>query len=119
MSTQSPISDLGLAAVAAQQFSAGVARTLARGIGSHRTPPQGMRSPFTPFGGIASPEAFPLDAGSALSPTSVDNGGPASEQAGPRFAADTGADDRRGTRRSPSQLAAVLARAIAQGQRNL
>jgi hypothetical protein len=117
MSNQNPNADLSRAATAARQFSSGLARTLARGANS-RLPAPGMPSPFAPGGGIARPQSFPLHEGSVLAQSS-DSAASTSPLQAQRLPPNSAAGDTTSIRRSQTQMAAVLARAVAQGQRNL
>jgi hypothetical protein len=107
---------LASAAASARAFSAGVSRTLARGP-STNVRPTGMPVPFETDGGIASPAGFSLG-----QRTSLPHGTPPAATTVDQSAPDpvaAHADSASQPRRSRTQMAALLARMIAQGQRNL
>jgi hypothetical protein len=104
-------SNLMAAAASARQFSAGLARTLARPA----PPAVGLLAPFAAGGGVAQPAGFPDISGGALQPMPAET--PVSPA--PPAVPESPAPSTTTTRRSPAQVSAVLSRMIAQGQRNL
>ena len=118
MNASDPNGDLSRAAAGAQQFRSGIARTLARGAPSQMQPRR-LPAPFTARGGIASPQAFPLSQGGGMPQASSDSATSVAMPATQRVADSGGGSDAAGTRRSQTQMAAIFARAVAQGQRNL
>jgi hypothetical protein len=105
-------SNLVAAAASARQFSAGLARTLARPA----PPAVGLPAPFAAGGGVAQPAGFPHMSGSGAL-QQIQAATPASPAALP--VPGSPAPGSTPTRRSPAQVSAVLSRMIAQGQRNL
>jgi hypothetical protein len=115
MTTPDPT--LASAAASAREFSAGVSRTLARGPSTGAKPP-GIPTPFEASGGVARPGTSAQGTG-----TQPPHGLP------PVLPMDQSAPDPLNSRqdgysanqprRSQTQMAALLARMIAQGQRNL
>jgi hypothetical protein len=78
-----------------------------------------LPSPFAAGGSIAAPAGFPLQAGSPVNlvppaPVAPESGSSPPAAAPPSPAASPGA-----VRRSETQWAAMIARAVGQGQRNL
>jgi hypothetical protein len=103
------------AAADARAFSAGLSRTLAR---RGTAKPHHFPVPFARDGGIASPVSFPLTRGGGLPSAASDPVTAAVEdRTQPGIAG--GRANPSSTIRSPTQLATMLARLIAQGQRNL
>ena len=119
MSTSDPNGGLSRAAASAKQFRSGIARTLARGASPSQTQPRRLPVPFTASGGIASPQAFPLTQGGGVPQVSSDVGPSAAAPEAQRVPGRSGGGEQGGTRRSQTQMAAIFARAVAQGQRNL
>jgi hypothetical protein len=115
MATPDPT--LTSAAATAREFSAGVSRTLARGQSTGAKPP-GMPTLFEVSGEVARPGT------SAQGPSTQPPHGLPPTQPMDQSAPDPLSSHQDGysanqPRRSPTQMAALLARMIAQGQRNL
>jgi hypothetical protein len=91
---------------------------LARRAAPGQPPPRGLPVPFTAAGSIASPHAFPLTQGGGVPQVFADAAPPTAPPETHRLPG-SGAGDTVGVRRSRSQVAALFARAVAQGQRNL
>jgi hypothetical protein len=106
MSTPDPTTEIGRATAGNRPVRTGVARTLARG----RLTPRRVADPAatnTASTGAAATAASPMGQDFSTLPQS------------PQRPANSAAGDASGIRRSQTQMAAILARAVAQGQRNL
>lgn len=110
MNTSDKNTDSGPAA--ARPFRSGIARTLGRRALPSRTQPQSVAELAAPDGGIATPRIRdPAQRQSDL--------GLSAAHPSPRAVVGDARREAEPTFRSQSQMAAIFARAVARGQRNL